>query len=116
MKIQILRRRTEAEEEFDIIDEFDIAGIDPLRILPIHEKIGTPLTTQELAELIAQIQPLEPLNTQEPESFYAQNVQVWQDGQLSSNSIDIPHYIGLRVAITSILQKYKTPDLLFQIG
>ncbi len=116
MKIQILRRRTEAEEGFDIIDEFDVAGVDPLRVLPVHEKIGIPLTAQELTELIIQIQPLEPLNSEEPESFYAQNILAQQDGKLSSNPIDIPHHIGLRVAIKSILQKYKASDLLFQIS
>lgn len=115
MKIRILRRK-EGEEEFDTIDELDIVGVDSLRVPPIHEKIGTLLTTQELEELIPQIQPLEPLNAEEPESFYAQNVQVWQDGQLFSSSIDIPHHIGLRVAITSILQKYRASDLLYQIS
>jgi hypothetical protein len=117
MIIKVLERADAEEDEFRVVDEIEIAGVDPLRIMPVHEKVGSPLPIQELAELIAQVQPSEPLNLDELDSYYAQNIAAWRNGNLSPDSIDIPHHIGLQVALASVLQKYGTSDhLLIQIS
>ncbi len=120
MIIKVLKRvdtETEEEDEFSVVDEIEIKGVDPLRITPVREKVGSPLAIQELVELVAQVQPSEPLNPDEPDSYYAQEIAAWRDGDLSPDSIDIPHHIGLQVALASVLQKYGTSDhLLIQIS
>lgn len=117
MIIRVLERVRAEEDEFKTVDEFEIKGVDPLRVNPVHERVGSPLSIRELAELVEQVQPSEPMNLDELDSYYAQNITVWQDGNLSPDSIDMPHYIGLRVAMKSVLQKYNASDhLLIQIG
>jgi hypothetical protein len=121
MIIKVLERvDTETEEdkdEFRVVGEIEIEGVDPFRITPVREKVGSPLTIQELTELVAQIQPSEPLNQDEPDSYYAQGIAVWRDGSLSTDSVDIPHHIGLRVALASVLERYSASDhLLIQIS
>jgi hypothetical protein len=109
---------TETEGDgFRIVDEIEIERVDPLRITPVREKVGSSLTIQELTEMVAQIQPVEPLNPDEPESYYAQGIAVWRDGRLASDSLDTPHHIGLRVALASVLERYGASDyLLVQIS
>jgi len=114
MIIKVLER---VGDEFRTVDGIEIEGVDPLRVAPVHDKVGSPLSIQELAELLAQVQPLEPLNSDELDSYYAQNISAWRDGNLSPDSIEIPHHIGLRLALASILKKYGASDhLLIQIG
>ena len=93
--------------------EIKIDGVDPSRVLPFGEKVGTLLTKEELKALLAEVQPAEPVNMDEPDSYYAQNISVWRDGNLppeNSTPIDIPHHIGLRVTLENVLQKYGTSD------
>jgi hypothetical protein len=116
MIIRVLER-VDTEDKFRVVDEIEIEGVDPLRIIPVREKVGSSLTIQELAEVVTQIQPSEPLNPDEPDSYYAQGIAVWRDGSLSSDSVDIQHHIGLRVALASVLERYGASDrLLIQIG
>ena len=117
MIIKVLEHADTEEDEFRVVEKIEILGVDPLRITPVREKVGSLLTIQELAELASQVQPSEPLNPYEMDSYYAQDVAAWRDGALSPDSIDIPHHIGLRVVLASILQKYSASDrLLIQIG
>lgn len=116
MIVKVLKRIDAGGSEFEVLDEFEIAGVDPLRVTPVHEKVGSLLSVQGLKELFEQIQPLQPPSLAEPDSYYAQNVDAWQDGDLSRSPIDIPHHVGLRVALAGILQKYNAPDYLIEIG
>jgi len=116
MIIRVHKRNGTEEGESATELEVEIVGIDPLRVIPIREKVGSLLSIQELTELLGQIQPLEPLKLEEPESYYAQGIAAWQDSSLSCNSIDIPHHIGLRVAVASIVEKYGMTEYLVEIG
>jgi hypothetical protein len=117
MIIKVLERADSEEDGFRVVDEIEIKEVDPLRVTPAREKVGSSLTIQELAELVAQVQPSEPLNLDEPDSYYAQDIDVWRDGDLAPDSVDIPHHIGLQVALASVLQKYgKSDHLLIQIS
>ncbi len=119
MIIKVIERvGAESEEgEFRVVKEIEIKGVDPFRVVPIREKVGSPLPILEMTELLAQIQPSEPPNPDELDSYYALNVEAWRDGSLSPDSIDIPHHIGLRLALASILKKYGvSKNLLIQIS
>lgn len=117
MVITVYKQLTTSAEEGDsiqILDEIKILQIDSSIILPFKDKVGTPLTVQELKELVNHIE-LDP-SLQEDER-YARNVDTWKDGRVFSEAMDIPHHIGFRLAVNSILQKYGAiPDLLFQIS
>ena len=90
-----------------VVETIEIAEIDTSRITPVNAKVADPpIPIQELSDLITQIQPVELLKPEEPDTYYAQNIEAWRDGNLSREKIDIPHHIGLRVLLTSILQKY----------
>jgi len=111
----IIRVLEHKDEEPVVLDEIEIKEVNPMRVTPVC--VGNSLSIQELKELLGQIQPLEPSKPEEPESYYAQNVTAWRDGSLSSGLLDIPHHIGLRVVLESILQRYSTSNhLLIQIS
>jgi hypothetical protein len=115
--IEILEQEDNEGDGSRVVDEFKIAGIDPLRIIPVHDKVGTSLTIQETKELVSQIKPRKLLRPDELDSYYAQNIPVLRNGNLSPDLVDIPHHIGLRVVLESILQKYgKSNHLLIRIS
>lgn len=118
MNIDILERSDSLEEEYQCVDSFEIKEIDPLRVKPIHEKVGSFFAAQELAALIEQIQPLDEFNKEEPEMYYAFGVDAWVNGNIhSSASINIPHHIGVQLILESVLEKYgQQDDLFFQIS
>ena len=97
----------EATED-EPIKKIEIAGIDPLRIIPVNEIVGSRIPMTELSDLIAKIEPIEQPQPEEFDSYYAQHVFVYEDGDLSPKKLDLPHHIGLRVVLESVLQKYGT--------
>ena len=95
--------------------EIEIENVDVFRVLPFNDNVGERISKEELKSLLNEVLPSEDLNMNEPESYYAQAVSVWLDGNISHENvtpIDIPHHVGLRLALESILQKYSTSDSL----
>lgn len=93
--------------------EIKIDSVDVFQVLPFCDKVATLLTKEELEALLAAVRPTEEVNMKEAESYYAQDISVWQDGNIPPGNItpiDIPHHIGLRVVLESVLQKYGTSD------
>ena len=86
----------------------EIEGIDPSRITPVNMKVGVLIPMTELSNFITEIKPIEQPQPEELDSYYAQHVTVYEDGDLSSKELGIPHHIGLRVVLESVLQKYGT--------
>lgn len=106
--IEILQPRDTEECAPAVKEKFEIEGIDPLRIAPVYMKVGDRIPMTELSNFISKIEPIEQPQPEEPDSFYAQHVPVNEDGVLSSGKLEIPHHIGLRVVLVSVLQKYGT--------
>ena len=104
--IEIFQTGKTAEDEPTIKAKIEIAGINALRIAPVNEIVGNRIPVTELSNFITKIKPIEPPQQEEPDSYYAQRVPVYEDGDLSSKKLDIPHHIGLRVVLESVLQKY----------
>ena len=98
------------EDEPTIRRKIEIEGIEPLHITPVEMKVGSLVPMTELLNLITEIKPIEQPQQEEPDRYYAQRVPVYEDGDLSPKVLDLPHYIGLRVVLESILQKYGTSD------
>jgi hypothetical protein len=114
MIIRLLEHR---DEEPKVLDEIEVEGVDPLRVAPIHEQVGNLIPIRQLSEMLREIQPVETMNPEEFDSYYAQNISVWRDGDTSPVRIEIPHHMGLRIALMSILHKYGLSDqLLIQIS
>ncbi len=102
------------EDNTQVLDRIEIPQIDSLSIIPVRDHVGTPLTAQYLRKLVNHLEL--PSSLQEDER-YAQNVDTLKEGCVVSGVMDIPHHIGFRLAVNSILQKYgDIPNLLFQIS
>lgn len=106
--IKVLRVLEAEPGEVEIINTVILEEIDVFRIKPINELVGTLLTFKQVSELVSSIRPYESLsdvNAEELELYYSQDVDLIKDGSLSHVKMDIPHHIGARVAIESILQQ-----------
>lgn len=115
--IEILQPGETTEDDPVIKEKIEIEGINPLRISLVNMKVGDRIAMNELSNFISKIEPIEQLQPEEPDSYYAQHVHVHEDGDLSSKKLDLPHHIGLRVVLESVLQKYGAfNDLRIQIG
>lgn len=110
MLVEVLELKTTEEGENPPIVEIKIVEIDTSRVEPVSEQVSSSIAITELADLITQIKPVKPLDSEELDSYHAQNIEVWQDGNLFPKKIDFPHHIGLRVLLESILQKYGRVD------
>ena len=108
--IEVLLQKDTTEVEPIIKEKIEIEGIHPLRITPVNIKINIPIPMAELPDLIAEIEPIEEPQQDELDSYYANQIPVYNDGDLSSKELDLPHHIGLRLALESLLQKYETPE------
>ena len=106
--IEIFRPGKTIEDESVIKEKIELEGIDPFRIAPVNTIIGTQIPMTELSDLITKIEPIEQPQQEELDSYYAQHVPIYEDGDLSSKKFDLPHHIGLRVVLESVLQKYGT--------
>ena len=109
MLIEVFKFDAERDRQ-QIIERIEIVEIDTSRIAPVNKQVGSTIAISELEPLITQIKPVNPMDSEEPESYHAQNIAAWQDSNLFPKKIDLPHHIGLRVALRSILQKYSTVD------
>ncbi len=93
--------------------EIEIDNVDVSRVLPFRENVGERIAKEKLKTLLTEVGPIEAVNPDEPENYYAQNVPVWQDGDIGTEKttlMDIPHHIRLRVVLEGVLQKYGTSD------
>lgn len=104
--IEILQQDKNIEDEPTIIDKIQISEIEPLRITPVNIKIDIPISMSELRSLISEIKPVEEPQQEELDSYYAMRIPVYNDGNLSAEELDLPHHIGLRVVLESIIRKY----------
>ncbi len=110
--IEILQEKNTAEDEPTIKEKVEIEEIQLSRIAPVDIQDGIPIPMNQLSKFINKISPLEELQSEEPESYFAQQISVYHDGNLSLKELDIPHYIGLRVVLENVLQKYGTSETL----
>jgi len=115
MIIEVFERLDTEGGELKTLEEIEVEGLDASSIKPVRDKVGSQLSLQDLKDLSAQAQPV--YRPDEPDSYYSQNIEVWVDGNLSGDVIDIPHHIGFRVVAVSILRKYAARDnVMIQIG
>ncbi len=111
--IEILERVDSEEDEPTIREEIRIVrieGIEPSCITPVNMKVSILIAMTELLNLITEIKPIEQPRQEELDSYYALRVPIYEDGDLSAKEINLPHHIGLRVVLESVLQKYGTSD------
>ena len=109
--IEILEQVDAEEGEPKIREEIRVERIEPSRVAPVAVKVGSLIPMTELLNLIAEIKPIEQPQSEElDDSYYAQGVSVYEDGDLSSKTLDLPHHIGIRVVLESVLQKYGPSD------
>lgn len=115
--IEIIQLSEAQEKEPTVKETIQIEGIEPSRITPVNAEVGIPIPMTNLSQFIPEIEAIEQLNEEEPESYYTQDVPVYDDGNLSLKNINLPHHIGLRVVLESLLQKFgKCKDLYIQIS
>ncbi len=108
--IEILQQEDTTEDDPTIKERIQIQGIQVLRITPINIKVSIPIPMTELLDIINEIKPIEGPQQEELDSYYAMQVPVYNDGNLSAEELDLPHHIGLRLALESVLQRYGTSN------
>ena len=109
--IEILQLGNTTEDELTIKERIEIQGIQASRINPVNIKVSIPIPMTELLDLTNNIIPIEEPKQEELDSYYAMQVPVYNDGNLSAEELDLPHHIGLRVVLESIIRKYSnTPE------
>ena len=107
--IEIFQSGKTAEDESVIKEKIELEGIDSFpHHSSEHDIVGNRIPMTELSDFITKIEPIEQPQLEELDSYYAQHVPVYEGGDLSAKKLDIPHHIGLRVVLESILQKYGT--------
>ena len=104
--IEVLRAEDITKDEPTIVEKIQISEIEPLRITPADIQNGIPISMSELPNLISEIRPLKKLLQEELDSYFAQQIPVYYDGNLSTQKLDLPHHIGLRVVLENLLQKH----------
>ena len=110
--IEILQEKNNIEDEPTIIDRIQISEIEPFRITPADIQNGIPISMSELPNLISKISPFEELPQEERDNYFARQIPVYYDGNLSLQKLDIPHHIGLRIVLENLLQKYDASETL----
>lgn len=113
--IEILQQKDTTEDEPKIQERIRIPGIQSLRIAPMNIKVSIPIPMAELSAIINEIKPIEGPQQEELDSYYAMQVPVYNDGNLSAEEIDLPHHIGLRVVLESIIRKYNNTSTTLKI-
>ena len=115
--IEILQPGDTQEDEPAVKEKIEIGEIQPLHITPVDMKLGSLIPMIQLSDLIGEIKPIEQPQQKEPDRYNAQNIPVYDDGNLSPKKLDLPHHIGLRVVLESVLKKYeKFDDLQIRIS
>ena len=110
MLVEILKLGAVEGSDPQTVERIEIVEIATSRVSPVNDGVTSPIAIAELADLLTRIKPIEPLDSEELDSYHAQDIEVWRDGNLFSEKIDMPHHIGLRVLLRSMLQKYGTVD------
>ncbi len=113
--IEILQQEDTTENEPTIKETIRIQRIQTSRITPMNIKVSIPLPMTELPDFINEIKPIEGPQQEELDSYYAMQVPVYNDGNLSAEELDLPHHIGLRVVLESIIRKYNNSSIPLQI-
>ena len=116
--IEILQQEDIIENEPTMKEKIEIQGIQPSRITPINIEVGISISMTELPDIINKIKPIEKPQQEELDNYYTNQTPVFEDGDLSFKKLDIPHHIGLRVVLESVLQKYgnTSETLVIQIS
>ena len=110
MLVEVLKPGTTEGTDPQIVEQIEIVEIYTSLVSPVNEQVSSSIAITELADLITQIKPVKLPDSEELDSYHAQSIEVWQDGNLFPEKIDFPHHIGLRVLLRSILQNYGTVD------
>ena len=110
MLVEVLKPGATEDDDPQTVERIEIIEIATSRVSPVNDWVSSPIAIAELADLLTQIKPIEPLDSEELDSYHAQDIEVWRDGNLFPAKIDFPHHIGLHVVLRSILQKYGTVD------
>ena len=110
--IEILQQDKNIEDEPTVIDKIQISEIEPFCISPEEIQNGIPISMSEMSNLICKISPIRELQEDERDSYFAQQLPVYYDGNLPLQKLDLPHHIGLRVVLENLLQKYGTAETL----
>ena len=110
--IEVLRVTDTMDDEPMTEEKIQILEIDPLRITPADIQNGIPIPMSKLSNLISKIAPLKEPQQEDIDNYFAQQIPVYQDGNLSIQELDLPHYIGLRVVLENLLQKYGASETL----
>lgn len=108
--IEIFQPGDSQEDEPIIKETIQVESIQPSRVTPLNDKVGIQIKMKKLSNLIFEIKPIDPPDEEELESYYAQEIPVYDDGNFSPRKLDLPHHIGLRVVLESVLQKYERFD------
>lgn len=108
--IDILQPADTAEGEPTIKEKIEIEEIQLSRIAPADIQNGIPISMSKLSNLISEICPLDEPQQDVLDNYFAQQIPVYYDENLSPQKLDIPHHIGLRVVLESILNEYGISD------
>lgn len=93
--------------------KIEIKKVEVSRVRPFKDNVGERIPKEKLKSLLNEVQPVENLDMDEPESYFAPNISVWLDGNLDLDQaarINIPYHIAVRLVLESILEKYRTYD------
>lgn len=111
MLVEVLKfGDAEEADSLPVVKLIEIIEIDTSCVAPVNKQVDSPIAIAELTDLLLQIKPVKPLDSEELDTYQARDIEVWRDGNLFPEKIDCPHHIGLRVLLRSILQKYGTVD------
>ena len=115
--IEILQSGKEQEKESTVKETVQIEGIQLSRIVSMNDKVEIPIAITDLPNLIAEIEPVDQLQPEEFDSYFALDVPVREDNETSSKKLQLPHHICLRLLLESVLQKYdKCTDVQIRIS
>ena len=111
MLVEVLKLgATEEADSLLVVDSVEIVEIDTSCVEPVNKQVDSPIAIAALTDLLTQIKPVKPLDSEELDTYHARDIEVWRDGNLFPEKIDFPHHIGLRALLRSMLQKYGTVD------
>lgn len=103
----------ESADSNEAFIEIKVENVDASRVLPFNNNVGERISKEKLKSLLNEVKPSENLNIDEPESYFAQNISVWLDGNLDLDQaarINIPYHIAVRLVLESVLEKYRAYD------
>ena len=115
--VEIVQSGNAQKDEPVVKETIEIEEVLPLHIIPVDMQLGSLMPITQISNLIAQIKTTEQPQQEERDRYYAQNVPVYGDGDLSLKKMELPHHIGLRVVLECVLQNYgKSDDLQIRIS